>query len=59
MISVLLIKNWYFASFGSLAYKYILSISGWWFIRLNNESVFSDPETTIINILYGWLGIYS
>ena len=59
MISVLLIKNWYFASFGSLAYKYILSISGWWFIRLNNESIFLDPETTIINILYGWLGIYS
>ena len=33
--SLLLIKYWYFTSYGFLACKYILSISGCWFIRLN------------------------
>ena len=28
MFSFLLVSNWYFASYGSLAYKWILSISG-------------------------------
>ena len=58
VLSLLLIKNRYFSSYGSLAYKYILSISGCWFIRLNNEFVFPDPEPPIINILYRWSGIY-
>ena len=53
MLSLLLIKNWYLASYGSLAYKYILSISGWLFIKFNNAFVFPDPEPPIINILYG------
>ena len=50
----LLIKNWYFASYGSVAYKQILSMSGCWSIRLNNDFVFPDPEPPIIYILYGW-----
>ena len=54
VLSFVLIENWYFASYGSLAYKYILSVCGCWFIRLNNEFVFPDPEPLIINILYGW-----
>ena len=57
MLSLLLIKNWYLASYGSLAYKYILSISGWLFIKFNNAFVFPDPEPPIISILYG-SGIY-
>ena len=44
VLSLLLIKNWYFASYGTLAYKYILSISGRWLVKLNNEFVFPDPE---------------
>ena len=36
VLSCLLIKNWYFASYQSLAYNNILSISGWWLIRLPN-----------------------
>ena len=28
-----------------------------WFIGWNNEFVFPDSEPSIINILYGWLGI--
>ena len=35
------IISWYFASYGSFVYRYILSI-------------FLDPEPPIINILYGW-----
>ena len=38
--------------------NYILLISDWLFIRLNDAFVFSDPEPPIINILYGWSGIY-
>ena len=30
------------------------SISGCWFIRLNNGFSFPDPEPSINNILYGW-----
>ena len=52
-----LIQNWYFASFISLTYKSILSISDCWFIKLNNEFVSPDPVPPIINILYGWSGI--
>ena len=51
--SHLLIKYCYFASCGSLAYKYILSMSGWFFIKFDNTIVFPDPEPPIINILYG------
>ena len=35
----------------------MLSISGCWLIRLNNELVFPDPEPQNINILYGCSGI--
>ena len=35
----------------------MLSISGCWSIRLNNEFIFPDPEPPISNILYGWTGI--
>ena len=58
LLSLLLSKIWYFASYGFFVYKYILSISGWWFSRFNNALVFPDPEHTIINILYGWSGIH-
>ena len=53
ILSHLLIKNWYFVSYGSLAYKYILSMSGLLFIRFNNAFVFPDPEPPIISIVYG------
>ena len=57
--SRILIEYWYFASYGSLAYKYILSMSGSFsFSFHNNASVFSDPEPATINILYGWSRIY-
>ena len=32
--------------------------SGWFFIKFNNTFVFQDPESPIINILYGWSGLY-
>ena len=48
-----LIKNWYLSSHGYFAYKYILAISGWLFIKFNNAFVFLDPEPPIINIFYG------
>ena len=51
-------KNWYFASYGSLAYNWVLSISGCWFIRLNNEFVFPDQEPPVINVLNEWSGIF-
>ena len=51
-LSHLLIKNWCFASYGPLAHRYILSISGCWLIKSNNEFVFPDPEPPVINILY-------
>ena len=57
-LSLLLIKYWYFDSYGSFAYKYILSMSGWFSIKFNNTFVFPDPEPPIINILYGWSGVY-
>ena len=53
VLSLLLIKNWHLSSYGSLAYKYILSITGWLFIKFNNAFVFPDPEPPIISILYG------
>ena len=52
--SLLLIDYWYFDSYGSFAYKYIVSMS----IKFNIKFVFPDPERPIINILYGWPGIY-
>ena len=33
-------------------------MSGWLSIKFNNAFVFPDPEPPIINILYGWSGIY-
>ena len=42
-----------FDSYGSFAYKYILSMSGWFSIKFNNKFVSPDPEPLIINILYG------
>ena len=54
-----LIGNWYFASYESLAYKYILSVSGSLFIKLSNAFVFPDPEPPTTNIVYGLLGISS
>ena len=56
--SFLLLKYWYLASYGSFAYKYILSMSGCFSIKFTNTSFFSDPKPPIINILYGWCGIY-
>ena len=57
--SVLLMKYWYFDSYGSLAYKYILSVSGCWLsIKFSNAFVFPDLEPPIINILYRWSGVY-
>ena len=53
MLSLLLIKNWYLASYGALAYIYVLSISGWLFIKFNNAFVSPNPAQPIINILYG------
>ena len=38
----------------SLTCKNILSLSGWWFIRLSRAFVFPDPETPTFSILYGW-----
>ena len=58
MLSVFLIKNWYLPSYGSLAYKYILSISGWLFIKFSNAFVFPDTEPPIIDIVYGYSVIY-
>ena len=46
-----------FFSNESLAYKWILSISCYWLIKLNNKFVFPDHQPPIINILYGWSGI--
>ena len=52
-------KNWYFGSFKSLAYKSILSISATCsYIKLSHAFAFPDPKLPIINILYGWSGIY-
>ena len=59
VFSFLLIENWYFVLYGSFAYRYILSLSGWLHIKLNNAFVFPDPEPPINSILYGWSGRYS
>ena len=45
--SLLLINNWYFASYRTLAYKNFLSISFWWIIRLNNELVSPNLQLLI------------
>ena len=57
-LSRLLNKNWYVASYGSLAHKEILSISVCWFITSNNEFLFPYAQPLIINILPGWYGIF-
>ena len=31
---------------------------GWFSIKFNNTFVFPDSEPPIINVLYGWSGIY-
>ena len=41
--SRILIKYWYFVSYGSLACKHILSMSGWFSSKSNNTFVFPDP----------------
>ena len=56
--SLSLIKYWYLAYYRSFGPKYILSMSGWFSIKFNNASVFPDPESPIIDILYEWSGIY-
>ena len=33
-------------------------MSGWFSTKFNNVFVFPDPEPPIIDILYGWSGIY-
>ena len=33
-------------------------MSGCFSNKFNNTGVFSDPELPIINIMYGWSGIY-
>ena len=58
VLSVLLIKNCYLASYGSLAYNFFSSISGSLFIKFINAFVFPDLEPPIINIPYRWFGIY-
>ena len=56
--SLSLMKYWYFDSYGSFAHKYILSMSRWFSTKFDNIFVFPDPERPIVNILYGWSGIY-
>ena len=43
-----LIKNWYFTWYGSFVYKYLLSISGWWFIKLNNDFFFQIQSLQLL-----------
>ena len=58
MLSLLFIKSYYLSSYRSFQYKYTLSMSSLLFIKFNSVFVFPDPEPPIINILYGWSGIY-
>ena len=37
-----------------LAFKKILSVSGWWLKRLFNGLVFPDREPSVFNIFQGW-----
>ena len=53
-----LIKNWYFTWYESFAYRYILWISGWWFVKLSKEFVFLDPEPELLIFCIRWSGIY-
>ena len=53
----LLIKNWYFTWYESFAYRYILWISGWWFVKLSKEFVFLDPESQLLIFCIRWSGI--
>ena len=50
VLSLLLIKNWYLASYGSLAYKYILSISGWLLLNLIMHLLFQIPSHLLLTI---------
>ena len=52
VLSLLLIKNCYLVSRGSLAYKCILSIPGWLFIKFNIAFVFPDTGPPITSILH-------
>ena len=56
-LSGLLIRNLYFASYGSLAYKLNLKTSGGWLVKLSNAFASSDPVPPIISIMRGWSGI--
>ena len=56
LLSLLSISNWYLLHMDHLNIKKI-SLPSWWLTRLNNEFVFPDPESPVINILYGWSGI--
>ena len=51
------IRNWYLDSYRSLAYKWVLWICDWWFIRFNNTLIFPNLEPPTINFLYEWSGI--
>ena len=57
VLILMLIKNWYFASYGSLVYQWTFTIPGLGIIRLNNEFIFPDYEPPVINIQYRWSGI--
>ena len=52
--SHLFMRYKYFDSYGSLACKNTLSISGWCFIRLSSALIFPDPGPPTSSILYGY-----
>ena len=56
--SHLFMRYKYFDSYGSLACKNTLSISGWCFIRLSSALIFPDPGPPTSSILYGFNYIY-
>ena len=37
-----------------MVFSFLLSILGWWFMKLCNNFIFAYPESPIINIIYGW-----
>ena len=42
VLFLMLIRNWYFASYGSLVYQWTFTIPGFWVIRLKTEFIFPD-----------------
>ena len=56
--SHLFMRYKYFDSYGSLACKNTLSISGWFFIRLSSALIFPAPGPPASSILYGVNYIY-